>query len=72
MSIMYSREEDFTGAVFGFPVTVAQLLYREVLNTDDCSGLLERTLRRAVNSFGLVLDMPFEVNGEWRRPGRMI
>ena len=72
MSIMYSREEDFTGGVFGFPVTAAQLLYREVLNTDDCPGLLERTLRRAVNSFGLVLDVPFEVNGEWRRPGRMI
>jgi hypothetical protein len=68
-SIMYSRE---TGPVFGFPVTAAQLLYREVVNVDDHPVLVERTLSRAVNSFGLVLNMPFEVNGTWQRPNRMI
>ena len=68
---MYSHERDFVGPVFGFPVTAADLLYREVVNVDDYAVLLEQTLRRAVNSFGLVLDQLFESNGTWRRPRRM-
>jgi HNH endonuclease len=71
-SIMYSRETDFTGPVFGFPVTAPQLLYREVINVDDHPVLLKRTLNRAVNGFGLVLDNLFEANGTWLRPKRMI
>lgn len=71
-SIMYSRERTHTGSVFGFPVTEAQLLYREVVNLDDHAVLVERTLKRAVNSFGLVLDTLFEADGTWRRPNRMI
>jgi HNH endonuclease len=69
-SIMYSHERDFIGPVFGFPVTAAHVLYREVVNIDDCAALIEQTLRRAVNSFGLVLDSLFE-NGTWRCPRRM-
>jgi len=70
-SIMYSRERDFIGPVFGFPVTAAHLLYREVANVDDHAALIEQTVRRAVNSFGLVLDKLFESDGTWRRPRRM-
>jgi hypothetical protein len=70
-SIMYSRERSYTGSVFGFPVTEAKLLYREVVNVADHPVLVERTLKRAVNSFGLVLDEPLESDGTWRRPKRM-
>lgn len=70
-SIMYSYERDFIGPVFGFPVTAAHLLYREVVNVDDYAALTEQTVRRAVNSFGLVLDKLFESDDTWRRPRRM-
>jgi hypothetical protein len=70
-SIMYSEEREFIGPVLGFPITVADLLYREVVNIDDHAALLEQTIRRAVNSFGLVLDNLCESDGIWQRPKRM-
>jgi TIR domain len=70
-SIMYSQERPFTGPVFGFPVTAAQLLYREVVNVNDPGALIEQTIRRAVNNFGLVLDSLYDSDGRWQRPKRM-
>jgi hypothetical protein len=70
-SIMYSREREYIGPVFGFPVTAADLLYREVVNVHDHAELLKQTIIRAVNSFGLLLDELFESDGTWRHPKRM-
>jgi hypothetical protein len=70
-SIMYSHESESIGPVFGFSVSEAQLCYREVIGRDDHGALIEQTARRAVNSFGLVLDELFESNDTWQRPTRM-
>jgi hypothetical protein len=70
-SIMYSQKRPFIGPVFGFPLTAAQLLYREVLNVNDPGALIEQTIRRAVNNFGLVLDNLYDSDGRWQRPKRI-
>jgi hypothetical protein len=70
-SIMYSHETRFNGAVFGFPLTAGRLLYREVVNVGNHTMLIEQTIKRAVNSFGLVLDNLYDSDGKWQRPKRM-
>jgi len=69
---LYSREDDRSQGLHGFPVNSTILKYTEVLSRSfDKDTLLLEFLRRIVNSYGLMLHKVFDDKGEYIRPEKM-
>jgi hypothetical protein len=69
---LYSREINFIGAMYGFPIQSPYLHYTDVAHRDkNIQELLENILKRIVNYFGLILDRVYDDKGDYQRPKRM-
>jgi len=71
-SVLYSRETDWSGGLFGHPVKAQSLRVSEVIARDFVPEELSLfVLRRLVNSYGLILHALKDAKGEYIRPERM-
>lgn len=71
-TILYSREHDFKGGIFGFPVNSPFIKYSEIVSKDsDNAVILLQLLQRLVNSYGMVLEQVHDDSGNYLRPERM-
>lgn len=71
-SMLYSREKDPRGALYGCPVQTDNLQYSFIVDKDSqLDHLIDIILKRFVNYFGLVLHKIFDVNGMLVRPEKL-
>lgn len=71
-SIMYSKETNWNGALYGFPVESSLLQHTEIINDkDDTIEILNHIIPRFANYFGLVLDKIYDESGNYIRPKKM-
>ncbi len=71
-TMLFSSIRDRRGGIYGIPVQSNSLRFSLVLDTNfDPDYLIERSLKRYVNYFGLVLDDVFNENGEYIRPRKL-
>lgn len=71
-SILYSREKDARGALYGYPVQTDSLRHSFIVDKDSqFDYLIDIILKRFVNYFGLVLHKIFDVNGKVVRPEKL-
>lgn len=71
-SILFSREKDWGGALYGYPVQTDNLHYSFIVDKNfQFENLIEIILKRFVNYFGLVLHKIFNEKGEFVRPEKL-
>jgi HNH endonuclease len=71
-SMLYSRENDPRGALYGYPVQTDNLQYSFIVDKDfQFDYLIDIILKRFVNYFGLVLHKILDVNGKLVRPEKI-
>lgn len=71
-TVLYSREESLSGALYGFTSTDNYVEYSDVLQRSaDVKEVLLSALRRVANAYGLVLSGVHDQKGQYVRPQRM-
>lgn len=71
-TVLYSREESWSGAPYGFTATDEHVEYSDVVQRGtDVKDVLLSALRRVVNAYGLVLSGVHDETGKYVRPERM-
>lgn len=71
-TLLYSREKEWGGALYGYPVQSDKLHYSTVLDRSfETKELIEKCLKRFVNYFGLVLNEILNNKGEFIRPRKI-
>ena len=71
-TILYSREDSWSGGIFGFPTAAKFLEYSDVVTRGDkLMAMVFEALRRIANCYGLVLYGLRDQSGEYLRPERM-
>jgi len=71
-TLLYSREKEWGGALYGYPVQSNKLHYSFVADRKfEPKELIETCLKRLVTYFGLVLDEMMNNNGELKRPRKI-
>jgi hypothetical protein len=71
-TLLYSREKEWGGALYGYLVQSDKLPYSFVVDRNfESKELIETCLKRLVNYFGLVLDEILNNNGKLIRPRRI-
>ncbi len=71
-STLFPRELGFGEVLYGSPVSSAYLRHREVVNShDEPKDLIETTLRRFSNYYGLDLKAAWDDAGKFIRPERL-
>ena len=71
-TVLYSSEESWSGAKYGFTATDYHVEYSDVLQKGvDKNDVLLSALRRVANAYGLVLPSIHDQTGRYVRPQRM-
>ncbi len=71
-SMLYSREKDPRGALYGYPVQTDSLQYSFIVDRDSqFDYLIDIILKRFVNYFGLLLHKILDVNGKLVHPEKL-
>jgi hypothetical protein len=71
-TLLYSREKEWGGALYGFAVQSDKLHYSTVLDRGfETKELAETCLKRFVNYFGLILDEILNDKGKFARPRKI-
>lgn len=71
-AILFSREKDSRGALYGYPVNTDNLCYSTIIDKNcPANDLIEIILKRLVNYFGLVLSRIYNERGEFVRPEKL-
>ncbi|MDL2124552.1 MAG: HNH endonuclease [Deltaproteobacteria bacterium] len=71
-SMLYSRERDPRGALYGYPVQTDRLQYCFIVDRySELDHLIDIILKRFVNYFGLVLHNILDHNGKFVRPEKL-
>ena len=71
-SMLYSREGDPRGALYGYPVTADRLQYSFIIDRDsELDYLIDIVLKRFANYFGLVLHNILDHRGKFVCPEKL-
>lgn len=71
-TLLFSKEKEWGGALYGHPVQSDSLHYSTVIDRGfETKELVETCLKRFVNYFGLVLDKILNDKGEFIRPRKI-
>ena len=71
-AILFSREKDPRGALYGYPVNADNLCYSIIIDKNfPANDFIEIILKRLVNYFGLVLLKMYNEKGEFVRPEKL-
>lgn len=70
--LLFSRERDSRGGLYGFPVQSDELNYSAIIDKSEPQNKLDEIiLKRFVNNFGLVLHKIYNEKGEFVRPEKL-
>lgn len=71
-TLLFSKEKEWGGALYGFPVQSDKLRYSTVLDKNfETNELADTCLKRFVNYFGLIIDKMHDDNGGFTRPRKI-
>ncbi len=71
-TILFSREKEWGGALYGFPVDANNLNHTLIVERDfDANFVIDLVLKRFVNYFGMVLDQIYTIKGDFCRPTKL-
>lgn len=71
-TLLFSREKEWGGALYGFPVEANSLNHTLVVDKEsDVDSLIDLVLKRFVNYFGMVLNQIYTTKGEFCRPKKL-
>jgi len=72
-TVMFSKEKEWGGGLYGYPVHSENLQYSFIVEKDfDLNEINEIVLKRTVNYFGLILDNVFSTDGKFVRPENLM
>jgi hypothetical protein len=71
-TLLFSREKEWGGALYGFPVAANNLKHTLIVEKEfDEKFIIDLVLKRFANYFGMVLDQIYTTKGEFCRPKKL-